>query len=1054
MFKKILSLILSVSLVLSVAVPGGAAGPDSSAQPTPTPVPKFDFTLEANGGEFDKTACENLYKSEPNTTTQVFTNTIIKTLSLPNDAKPSCGELPESPTHIKREGYTLQGWYTTKDTSGTQYKSGDLIKVSGSLTLYAVWKPITHTIKLELDGGTLPDGKTEYVVDNGATYKDALPTPEKEGHTFAGWEKKTTDASGTVTYTPVSLTDPIKELAELKATWKKNTYTVSYDYNYPQNDKDTIVITPSPAPAAPGTKTVTFGENYGDAAATPSKDEVWPVGYTFDGWATAKTATNTNKVNSGTPVATASNHTLYAQWKKSEDVFIVALNYGSILTTPKDAVKYVLYNKPTGTVTPPTPDTATPTPTPTPTPPSGGGSGSGNTPTGPDTTPPTTPTTPTTRSAAATPTPTPTPSPEPGKAYYGQEKLPAPAVDGYVFLGWAKNATKDNEGNMVVPSAEPTVNSWDSVIKDHTLYAKWQPAKHTLTFNLNYTPAPSPNPYPPKEAEHNAKVINLLPTTNPTRSGYRFAGWTAGGKLVDNGTRLDQDMTVYAEWVPANSVKLDVNGGKLPANTSDTILVSSTGENNKWPSLPLPTRDGYDFLGWYTEATGGNKITAGSEVVGEPPLQLYAQWAAKQYTVSFDYNGTTGSSEPKKFTFGEKYMNLPTNASWPGHTFMGWYTAASGGERVVAGETTVQTAADHTLYARWGFKISFEPGAGFGKMEDDLAPLGEDYALPECQFEAPDGKSFYRWAVGTARGEQLSAGTRVPISRNTALYAIWKESPIEIEVSSTSGGSLVSSEGNSGIITMERGSSITFTARPSRGYQVAELIIDGDHCPKLTRFTFTDLQENHSIHAVFEVIPNPGYSSCDHNYDCPLRRFQDLNPNAWYHDAVHYCLDEVFMNGMSSERYSPNTRATRAMLVTVLWQAAGCPYTPTSGAPGKPFNDVSPQSWYYKQICWAKAEGIVAGYSSGNFGPDNPITREQLVTILWQYAGKPGHSENRLPYYDSWAVSNYAWDAMLWATENGIISGTGNNTLNPKGYATRAQIAQFTMAFMRYTGRL
>lgn len=1044
MFKKMLSLILSVSLVLSVAVPGVAGNVSSNSSGTSTPDPQKVIVtfLANNNGKFDTSQTHSYYSDR-----------YILEVTLDNLGIGSYGDLPPKKHLIPDTGYVFDGWYDAA-SGGKKISDKQTLVSTADHNIYAHWTPKTYAFTLNAGEGHFGNNENEKTLTETKNYGDkfdSLTKPSRDGYTFAGWKKSpdTPIISGTISDdTAEDNVDDPDAVNNLVADWTPITYTISFDYNYPQGDKDTIVITPSPVPAVPTPIKVPFGSAYGvsDPAAG-----VAPVGYVFGGWALEKVPTTADRITSTTNLSTASNHTLYAQWKKNEDVFIVALNYGSVLTTPKDAVKYVLYNKPTGTVTPSTPPIATPAPAPTPAPPSGGGSGGSNTPTGPDTTPPTTPTT---RSASATPAPTPTPSPEPGKAYYGQAKLPAPEIDGYVFLGWAKNATKDSEGNMVVPSAEPTVNSWDSVIKDHTLYAKWQPAKHTLTFNLNYTPAPSPNPYPPKEAEHNAKVINLLPTTNPTRSGYRFAGWTAGGNPVDKYTLLDQDMTVYASWVPANSVKLNVNGGKLPANASDTILVSSTGENNKWPILPQPTRDGYDFLGWYTETTGGNKIIAGSEVVGEPPLQLYAQWAAKQYTVSFDYNGTTGSSEPKKFTYGEKYMNLPTNATWPGHTFMGWYTAASGGERVVAGETTVQTAADHTLYARWGFKISFEPGAGFGKMEDDLAPLGEDYALPECQFEAPDGKSFYRWAVGTARGEQLSAGTRVPISRNTALYAIWKESPIEIEVSSTSGGSLVSSEGNSGIITMERGSSITFTARPSRGYQVAELIIDGDHCPKLTRFTFTDLQENHSIHAVFEVIPNPGYSSCDHNYDCPLRRFQDLNPNAWYHDAVHYCLDEVFMNGMSSERYSPNTRATRAMLVTVLWQAAGCPYTPTSGAPGKPFNDVSPQSWYYKQICWAKAEGIVAGYSSGNFGPDNPITREQLVTILWQYAGKPGHSENRLPYYDSWAVSNYAWDAMLWATENGIISGTGNNTLNPKGYATRAQIAQFTMAFMRYTGRL
>lgn len=1026
MFKKILSLVLSLCLILSVAVPGVASGADGSSSGSgQTPdSEKVTITLEADPDNIGARLKTPDYQSG------TFHTYLI---DLTENGTGNYGELPTADKFsAKPSGYQFKGWATS--TTGNVYvQSQDgFRKGTSATTLYARWEKIKYTITLELDGGSLPDNKTVYEVDHGAAYS-TLPTPTKEGYTFTGWKKKDI-ASSTDTYTPVSLSDPINDAATLKADWDASKYTVSFNYNYPQSDRDTIVITPSPTPAALATISVTYKGKYG-TLPTPD-DKAAPAGYTFSHW-TDGPSKDSNQITTGSDVLTTGDRTLYAQWTKEQ--LVVALNYGSALTTPKDARKYVLY--------------ATPKPADS----SGSGSsGGGTTPTDPAT--PGDSGTGGTRTASTTPTATPTPTPEPGKAYYGQNTgenaLPSPQIDGYDFLGWAKSATKDSDGNMVVPSAEPTVNPWDSITKDHTLYAKWQPAKHTLTFNLNYTPAPSPNPYPPKEAAHDTKVINLLPTSNPTRSGYRFAGWTYNGKLVDNSVRLDQNMTVYASWVEANSVKLEVNGGTLPANTTDTVLVSNTGSENVWPALPQPTRTGYDFLGWYTENTGGDRITAGMEVSGEIPLRLYARWAARQYTVTFDYNGTNGSTEPKKYTYGEKYLNLPTNATWPGHTFMGWYTAASGGERVVGGETVVSTAADHTLYARWGFKISFEPGNGFGDMEDDIAPLGEDYALPECQFEAPDGMSFYRWAVGTARGEQLSTGTRVPISRNTTLYAIWKESPIEIEVSSTDGGSLVSTEGSSDIITMERGSSITFTARPSRGYQVAELIIDGERCPKLDRYTFTDLQENHSIHAVFEVIPDPGYSTCDHNYDCPLRRFQDLNPNAWYHDAVHYCLDEVFMNGMSSEQYAPNSRATRAMLVTVLWQAAGCPYTPNSGAPGSPFTDVSPQAWYYKQVCWAKEEGIVSGYTTGKFGPDMPVTREQLVTILWQYAGRPGHSDNRLHYYDSWAVSNYAWDAMLWATENGLISGTGNNMLNPKGYATRAQIAQFTMAFMRYTGRL
>ncbi len=314
--------------------------------------------------------------------------------------------------------------------------------------------------------------------------------------------------------------------------------------------------------------------------------------------------------------------------------------------------------------------------------------------------------------------------------------------------------------------------------------------------------------------------------------------------------------------------------------------------------------------------------------------------------------------------------------------------------------------------------------------------------------------SFTNWAVGTARGEKFPAGTRYTIARNTTLYAVWETSPIYITATSSSGGTLTASGGGSGQMTFEQGSDVTFIPRANRGYQLADLVIDGESCGPMKSYTFQNLTEDHTIHAVFELTPPPSYSTCDHGRDCPLSKFSDLQPNAWYHDAVHYCMDQVLMNGTGGGKYSPSAKADRATLVTVLWQAAGCPYSPTTGSLSKPFKDVSSRAWYYKPVCWALHNGITSGYSNGNFGPNDRITREQVVTMLWQYAGRPDYTINRMPYVDTWAVSDYAWNAMLWATENQIISGKENNRLDPKGYASRAEIAQMIMGFMKFTGEV
>ena len=137
---------------------------------------------------------------------------------------------------------------------------------------------------------------------------------------------------------------------------------------------------------------------------------------------------------------------------------------------------------------------------------------------------------------------------------------------------------------------------------------------------------------------------------------------------------------------------------------------------------------------------------------------------------------------------------------------------------------------------------------------------------------------------------------------------------------------------------------------------------------------------------------------------------------------------------------------TRAMLAQVLYNLEGKP-----AATGAPFQDVAPGQWYANAVAWAAENGIVSGYGNGRFGPNDPITREQLATILHRYASKKGYdtsaSASLSGFSDSASVSGYAQEALSWAVGAKLVSGMGNNALNPAGTATRAQVATILMRF-------
>lgn len=177
--------------------------------------------------------------------------------------------------------------------------------------------------------------------------------------------------------------------------------------------------------------------------------------------------------------------------------------------------------------------------------------------------------------------------------------------------------------------------------------------------------------------------------------------------------------------------------------------------------------------------------------------------------------------------------------------------------------------------------------------------------------------------------------------------------------------------------------------------------------------------------------------------------FTDVKANDWFYNAVKYVYENGLMSGTSETTFSPAVTTSRGMITSILWRMEGRP----DAAAEVPFADVAKGAYYAEAIAWAAENGIVSGYDADTFGPNDPITREQLASILFRYAKFKGYdvsvgeNTNILSYKDAEEISEYAIPAMQWACGAGIMSGNTDGTLNPDGQAQRSHAAQMLMKF-------
>lgn len=310
--------------------------------------------------------------------------------------------------------------------------------------------------------------------------------------------------------------------------------------------------------------------------------------------------------------------------------------------------------------------------------------------------------------------------------------------------------------------------------------------------------------------------------------------------------------------------------------------------------------------------------------------------------------------------------------------------------------------------------------------------------------------------------KKFDAAKNIVAGSNTTVKVTGESSPYTYEFtytkpsSSSSGGSssgkttykvTTSAVNNGGVnaspSNAEKGATITITLSPDKGYKLDKLTVTDGSGKTVSTVKKSDTVYTFTMPASAVKV---GVSYVKATETPSETKFNDVSANDWFASAVDYVTGKGMMNGTAANTFSPKANTTRGMVVTVLYRLENQPSTSAAS-----FTDVASGAYYANAVAWANANGIVSGYGSGKFGPNDKVTREQLAAILYRYAQYKKYDvsgANSLDgYTDVQSVSSYAVPALQWANAAGVVTGKSGSKLDPKGNATRAEVAAMLMRF-------
>ena len=608
---------------------------------------------------------------------------------------------------------------------------------------------------------------------------------------------------------------------------------------------------------------------------------------------------------------------------------------------------------------------------------------------------------------------------------------------GYTFKGWY-----DNEN--LTSSPVTAISNTETGNKEY--WAKWEANAYTVTLNTNGGTINSGN-----VTEYTYGVGATLPTAGDmTYTGHTFVGWYDNENLTGSpvtaigGTEMG-NKEYWAKW-EANTytVTFYPNGGSV------NPVAATTDSSGKLSSLPTPTRGGnYRFDGWYTEQTGGIKVTLNQVYTAD--TTLYACWI---------YTSGSSSSEDRDDPSGNAFITDRPNKDNPTTPT----TAKSNSVKVDSKGNAVITRSIVADVISVAQSDSIKHGntkngiAVVVPVEISKALAGVQITLKADALDKLVSSGVKRFIIDTDSMADFGfmLDTLKELNRQTTGDLILKMKKTAVtsqEVETAIGNRPVYDitlwEVKNGVETAVNLSgktvSIAIPYTPAKNEQPGNLyavyVDENGNVQWISKSSYNMDQK-----AVIFVAEH--FSIYGIGYKNQIPAFTDVN-NHWAKDNMLFVVSRGLLSGTSATTFSPNTGMTRGMFVTALGRLAGV--NPTDYQASM-FTDVKEDAYYAPYVNWAAKTGVVSGTTDTTFAPDTNINREQMAVIMKNYATKLGYTIPKtlevVNFADSAGISFWAKEAVKSMQQAGILAGKTNNCFDPAGTATRAEVATVLRRFV------
>ena len=542
----------------------------------------------------------------------------------------------------------------------------------------------------------------------------------------------------------------------------------------------------------------------------------------------------------------------------------------------------------------------------------------------------------------------------------------------------------------------------------------------------------------------------ILPACGFTApADQEFKAWEIGGteyKVGDSYTVLG-DTEIKALWensvITPTTYTVTVSNDGNGTGTA-TPSTAATGTEITLTAMP---KEGYHFKEWQV-ISGGVAIKDDKFLMPNDNVEVKAIFeedappAPTEFTITVktDGNGTASASPDKAVAGTEIRLTATPNT---GYHFKEWQVISGGvtikDNKFLMPSANVEVKAifeKDAPPAPTEFIVTFD-GNGGTPSADSMTTTNQK--LPSLPSASRSGSySFDGWYTKKSGGTKITTDT--VFSAKTTVYAHWTYTgggynpPVTYYTLrfETGGGSDIPSVQG----TYNTYIDLTKYVPTWRGHTFIGWYTERSLMNKVSGVYLT---KDMTVYALWRVDENPGTGA---------NPFTDVSEKDWFYGDVMFVYENGLMLGTSKTLFSPHGTATRGMMATILWRMEGSPIPKGKNS----FTDVEAGKWYADAITWTAENGIFAGYGKDKFGPDDPITREQLAAIFYRYADYKGYDltvkGNLDKFKDADKITDYAKTAMQWAVGSGLVKGKSGNLLDPQGTATRAEIAAMLHRFI------